>query len=58
MPKPKQTATYARSSKTGQWVVRKSSGEVSQHTVKSKTARLLSQSSHQHKDALKRLANR
>ena len=58
MSKRTDTATYSRGTKAGQWVVRKPSGEVTKHTVKTQAANSLSQSSGKHRDALKRLADR
>lgn len=58
MQKKTVSATVQRSAKTGQYVVRKSSGETSTHVVKSHAASIISRSKEKHKDALRRLANR
>lgn len=58
MQEKKTSTTVQRSAKTGQYVVRRPSGETSTHVVKSHAASVISRSKDKHKDALRRLANR
>jgi len=56
--KNSNAATVTRTAKTGQYVVRKSGGATSTHTVKSESSAAISKSVTKNRDALQRLANR
>ena len=58
MAKNKSAATLERTKVSGQFVVKRSSGSKSVHTVKKSAASALVKSKEKHREALRRLANR
>jgi hypothetical protein len=58
MVKNNASVTVQRTAKTGQYIVKRSSGDASTHNVKPSAASTISQSKEKHKGALKRLADR